>query len=143
MRGKSAASSFNNLRRFSYEQPPRCVRFRSYKYGHHGADGAEYRLLVAGAIYGRRRFGRVDLAVLGTEDLRRQFEHDGCTGRSPGGVSPPDAVTSTPDVERDVAALIQLSKDLQGEAEELHRTAETLATKAARLRADLATQRRA
>ena len=108
----------------------------------HGADGAEYRLLVDGAIYVRRRFGRVDLAVLGAADLLRQFKHDGWTDRSPGGGSPPDAVTRSPDVERDVAALIQRSKDLHDEAEELHRIAEASATKAARLRADVASQRR-
>jgi hypothetical protein len=108
----------------------------------HGADGAEYRLLIDGAIYVRRRFSRVDLAVLGAEDLRRQFKHDGWTGRSPGGGSPLVAVPRTPDVQRDVAALIRRSKALPDEAEELHRTAEASATKAARLLADVATKRR-
>ena len=45
-------------------------------------------------------------------------------------------------IEPDVAALIKRSKDLQDEAEELHRTAEELAKKAARLREDSANQKR-
>jgi hypothetical protein len=109
----------------------------------HGPAGAEYWLLVDGEAYARRRFGRVDLAVLGTEDLRRQFEHDGWTGRSRGGVSPLDAVTPTTDaIELDVAGLIKRSRDLQDEAQELNRTAEALARKAARLWTDLAVQKR-
>ena len=44
-------------------------------------DSRRERLWTLGEA--RRRFGRVDLAVLGAEDLRRQFEHDGWTGRSP------------------------------------------------------------
>lgn len=108
-----------------------------------GPWGAEYWLLVDGEAYARRCFGRVDLAVLCTEDLRRQFEHDGWTGRSPGVVSPLDAVTRTTDaIERDVAGLIKRSRDLQDEAQELNRTAEALARKAARLRTDLAAHKR-
>jgi hypothetical protein len=45
-----------------------------------GAQGAEYRLLVNGEFYISRRFGRLDLAVVGTEDIRRQLEHEGWTG---------------------------------------------------------------
>jgi predicted nucleic acid-binding Zn-ribbon protein len=40
-------------------------------------------------------------------------------------------------IDPDVAALIKRSKDLQDEAEELNRTAEELAKKAARLRGGL------
>ena len=46
-----------------------------------GAHGAEYRLLIDGEVYTSRRFSRLDLAVGGAEDIRRQLEHDGWTGR--------------------------------------------------------------
>jgi hypothetical protein len=49
----------------------------------HGAQGAEYRLLVNGEFCVRRRFGGLDLAVVGAEDMRCQLEHEGWTGRSP------------------------------------------------------------
>jgi hypothetical protein len=42
-----------------------------------GAHGAEYRLLVDGEVYASRRFRRLDLAVVGAEDIRRQLEEDG------------------------------------------------------------------
>ena len=42
-----------------------------------GVHGAEYRLLVDGEVYASRRFGNLDLAVVGVEDIRRQLEHDG------------------------------------------------------------------
>ena len=41
-------------------------------------------------------------------------------------------------VERDVAALIKHSHDLRRDAEELHRTADEMLRKAARLKEDLA-----
>ena len=48
-----------------------------------GVHGAEYRLLVNGEFCVRRRFGRLDLAVVGAKDIRCQLEHDGWTGISP------------------------------------------------------------
>ena len=45
-------------------------------------------------------------------------------------------------VERDVAILLKRGNDLRREVDELHRTAEALAKKAAHLREDVATQKR-
>jgi len=45
-----------------------------------GVNGAEYQLLVNGAVFVSRRFGRLDLAVVGADDIRCQLEHDGWTG---------------------------------------------------------------
>ena len=45
-------------------------------------------------------------------------------------------------IDPDVAALIKRSKDLQDEAEELNRTAEELAKKAAHLKEDLGKRKR-
>jgi hypothetical protein len=45
-----------------------------------GVNGAEYRLLVNGAVFVSRRFGRLDLAVAGADDIRCQLEHDGWIG---------------------------------------------------------------
>jgi hypothetical protein len=46
----------------------------------HGAHGAEYRLLGDDEVYASRCFERLDLALVGAKDIRRQFEHDGWTG---------------------------------------------------------------
>src|SRR3954468_14510373 len=63
------------------------------------------------------RFGRVDFAVVGTERLRRQFEHNGWTGRSPDIVSRPDTGTRTAEaIDPHVEALVTRSNELQGEA---------------------------
>jgi hypothetical protein len=45
-----------------------------------GANGAQYRLLVNGAFCISRRFGRLDLAIVGADDIRCQLEHDGWIG---------------------------------------------------------------